>query len=490
MTLSCAVRVLVVMVGISFCSTAWSQGVGGGFGAGGLGGAGGAGGAAGVGAGGGGATGIGGGGAGGAAGVAGGVLIDTQGTVRTVIAKSKRGGLSEKRLSEMAAGVTSQAVNSASVLRKVSLSRLEAACIRFAAKTEHVTPELHFLAGLQRIDYIFVYPEEKDIVIAGPAEGFVIDSFGRATGVKSGRPCLRLDDLMVAFRAVQRSGSIVCSIDPEPGRLADMLTFMRQNAVIKAGQSPAAVFKTASQKLGLQVVRLEGVPVESHFAEALVEADIRMKRLAIGLDSSSVKGLKSHLDFMKPGEDAMQRWWFVPFYEPVTITKDGLTFAIAGQRAQLLAENELVSADGFRSTSPLQRQTTQQFAKHFTEKFPELCEALPVFSQLQNLYDSALVAALIRRYDLQKKSGWEPDLFLDSDRASLGTRPVPRSVESAFNVRKVNRTTTIGMVGGGVVIDHIALANSLETRTDTGKLSEEHDKSDNGRTEEHPWWWD
>ena len=63
------------------------------------------------------------------------------------------------------------------------------------------------IEDLQRIDYVFVFPESKDLVIAGPAEGFAADSTGRVVGVTTGRPPLRLDDLMVALRALERAGT-------------------------------------------------------------------------------------------------------------------------------------------------------------------------------------------------------------------------------------------------------------------------------------------
>ena len=53
------------------------------------------------------------------------------------------------------------------------------------------------LAGLLRVRYVFYYPESKDIVLAGPAEGWVPDASGRVVGITSGRPVLQLQDLAV-----------------------------------------------------------------------------------------------------------------------------------------------------------------------------------------------------------------------------------------------------------------------------------------------------
>ena len=57
------------------------------------------------------------------------------------------------------------------------------------------------LAGLTRVEYVFYYPDTKDIVIAGPAEGYVRDATGRMVGTTTRRATLQLEDLIVALRA-------------------------------------------------------------------------------------------------------------------------------------------------------------------------------------------------------------------------------------------------------------------------------------------------
>ena len=48
-----------------------------------------------------------------------------------------------------------------------TLVKLEAACKRFVDDKKPIPGDLQFLAGLQRIDYVFAYPGEKDLVSAG-----------------------------------------------------------------------------------------------------------------------------------------------------------------------------------------------------------------------------------------------------------------------------------------------------------------------------------
>jgi hypothetical protein len=455
------------------CQTvAFGQGVGGfgaggagGFGAGGFGGAGGAGG---FGAGGfGGAAGVGGGagigGARGAAGVgaAGGILINPDGVVRSVVLQRKVGTLEAQRLSAEAGKNLAADLNQPSPLRKVSLVKLEQAIEEYAVRKEFVPADIFFLAGLQRIDYIFVYPETGDLVIAGPADGFTIDKFGRALGVHSGRPALRLDDLMVAIRSVENASSILCSIDADSSRLAEMYKFMKSKSVVGRNESPDAIFQQAAKILGQHYIRIEGVASESHFAEALVEADLRMKRIAVGADPSPIPKLKSHLAMMKPGEDSYKRWWFVPMYDPVERAEDGLALRLAGQRAQLLSQDEFIAANG-QSIAMAGKASTQEFAKQFTELFPALADAVPCFAQLQNQYDLAVLAALIKHRRIDEAIKWRAILFKDSKRAPVRHGALPKYTDAIATTRKASRTATVGMVSGGVTIDPLATAASLK----------------------------
>ena len=109
--------------------------------------------------------------------------------------------------------------------------------------------------------------------------------------------------------------------------------------------------------LGLQTVRIDGVPPDSHFATMLVEADYRMKRVAIGLETPAVKGMRSHLALIGPGGNTIQRWWFIPCYDSIARSEDGLAFQFIGQRAQLLTQEEVADAEGNRFNAP----TTKAF---------------------------------------------------------------------------------------------------------------------------------
>lgn len=423
---------------------------------------------------------------------AGGIQIDAQGVVTPKFSKMNSGKLNEAKLNAFAKKFVSEDVNVVSPLRKVSLVRLEAAIEDCLKSKKPVPPEMQFLAGLQRIDYVFLDPETKDLVIAGPAEGFAMDDLGRVVGVTNGRPPLRLDDLMVALRALERQASLGCSIDADETRMAKFMQYVKVNSSRTSPAGIAQRYRNMTKILGMQNITVWGVPAESHFGYTLVEADWRMKRLSLAIENPQVAGFRSHLAMIGRGGNATQRFWFMPLYDAFQQNEDATAFHFAGQRAQLMSQEEYVGETGKRSDAATTRVSTQRFAKHFTDKFPKLADSMPVFAELQNAIDLSILAALFKKERLPQKIGWRMSLFLDSERATYATTHAPKQVASVVNFRKAGRGMVVGLIGGGVVINAMDTVRAIEFKTEeadrvegirTGALEKQHPQA-------HPWWWD
>lgn len=421
---------------------------------------------------------------------AGGIKIDAGGVVSLAIATDASGTLDKKRRELAAKKALNSDVNQSSKSRYVSLVELERTVDQFLSQQKPIPDEVFFLAGLQQIEEVFVLPESKDLVIAGPAEGFAPDAVGRMIGVDSGRPTLRLDDFVVALRTLKQSREVGCSIDPVPENLASLQKFIAQGGPATASVVESR-FNQMDDILGMQNVRVDGVPAESHFGVAFVEADYRMKRISMGLENPGVKGLKSHLAMVGAGGNSIQRWWFVPLYDAIYRSQDGLAFRFSGQRLQLLAEEELSDAQGNRSAAPTTRITTKAFAKQFTEKFPELAAKSPIFGELQNLTDWAVFVALLQREKLADKVGWKMTTLNDEKRLTVPTFNAPKKVPSAVNYKKAG-SSIVGLVGGGVVISPSQVVNRTvtaappEQRLDSARQI----AASANRSEAHRWWWD
>lgn len=170
-------------------------------------------------------------------GTAAGVVVDAQGVLRTKTVADA--GLSAERRKAAVTALPND-LQKPAVLRKVALSRLEAEVAKAAATGRGVPSELTRLAGLTRVQYVFVYPATDDtpgeVVIAGPAEPWIEDATGRVLGAISGSPIVLLEDLAAALRCFApgqpQDRLIGCSIDPRQEGLAAMQEFLRETGRI------------------------------------------------------------------------------------------------------------------------------------------------------------------------------------------------------------------------------------------------------------------
>ena len=429
----------------------------------------------------------------------GGIFIDAEGVVRLPETEGLSAQLLKERREAFVGRSLTADLSAFSERRCVSLRLLEQECQRQLERQEPgLSAAVRYLAGLQRIDYLFVDQQSRDIVLAGPAEGFAPDFQGRMVGLTTGRPPLHLEDLVVALNSAFLSRSAIgCSIDPEPSRMVRMREFIRKNSSATSAATAARRYRQMAEILGLQSVSVFGVPGESHFAHVLVEADFRMKRISLGVEPSGVRGLQSHLSLLRPQGNSIQRWWFVPYYEALNASEDRTAYQLLGQRAQLLAQEEIAQDDGERTNAAFTRASTERFAKMFTEHFPELAKKSPVFAEMQNLFDLAVIAALLRKESLPQRLGWEMSLFLGEADRLVGTYAVPRQVDSTSTFRRANRGMILGLVGG-VTIRPDEILGRVETPADPAQrlngLRQDALRGigggDGQPSTDSRWWWD
>lgn len=378
----------------------------------------------------------------------GGIIIDSDGVVATRVVRPEANSALKKKQAEFAQNNLPPEVIESTPSRALSLKTLEAKVAEILAAGGTVPEALQYLGGLQRIDQVVFDRENSDVFLVGPAEGFAPDNYGRMVGTGTGRPPIRLDDLVIALRTVLITGaSPGCSIDPTPENMVRLQQFLSANSTASSTSVVSQRFQTMAQILGPQVVSVFGVPQDSHFALALVEADYRMKRISLGKEPSGVREIRSHLSLLAPQGNSLQRWWFVPLYEPLETNEDETVFVIKGQRTQLMAQEEISDASGRRADAFSTRRSTEQFAKLFTQHYAELADLSPPFAELQSLYDLALTATLIRTYRDRHLNGWQMSTFLREPRLPLERYPVPKSVRSEATSKKAG-SVLVGLIGG------------------------------------------
>ena len=422
-----------------------------------------------------------------------GVAIDAKGVVHRQIFTDPDGQGNRQRAAA-AMATLSHDVAKFSRLRKISLTRLEQA---IRAAQGQPTDEMRYLAGLLRVRYVFYYPDSHDIVIAGPAEGWMDDISGRIVGLKSQRPVVQLQDLVVALRAFPPGKNgvamIGCSIDPTQEGLARMQAFLRSTGSSFAAGQEQAVTQYVTQNLpaalGMQVVSVFGVSPKTHFAEVLVEADYRMKLIGIGLEKPPVK-MVAFVDKVNPNQvsrNALFRWYFVPDYKCVRVTEDKRAMELVGDGVKLVGEDELVNAGGQRKQAGRANMASAAFATSFTQKYSALAEKSPVYAELRNLVNLAVSAAFIQDQGYYSKAGWDLGSWANEKGLAVETYNAPQQVEATVAaIMKGSRLMT--PIGGGV---HIEARSALKPEN---MLQDEEGKLDHARNAVSlpagRWWWD
>ncbi|WP_437185389.1 DUF1598 domain-containing protein [Planctomicrobium sp. SH668] len=386
-----------------------------------------------------------------------------------------------------------------SELRLVSLTRLEREVARRVAEGKPVVESMKQLAGLSQIQYVFVYPEQNEIVIGGPASGWTYNSQGMPVSEVSGRPTLQLEDLVTVLRTFSPEGQSVfgCSIDPKQENLKKVMEFVAESQA-KGPLSPAGVRSWATKVgnvLGTQDITVFGVPGDSRIARVMVEADYRMKLIGIGkLEGGSnipdyFELLAKDPSLASGSLDAL-RWWMTMQYESVQHSADRNAYEICGSGVKCLSENQFLNAGGERIATGNSEPVNRKFAANFTEHYQELAKQDPVFADLQGIFDLALVAAIIQQNELDVQANWDRGVFAADGEYQPFGRPAPKKTESVVNHRVFNGKDVVLQVAGGVRADLATIAKDPALNLESTEIV---GVADNAKAPELPvgrWWWD
>ena len=429
----------------------------------------------------------------------GGVLISAEGILNRRPTPGNARQLNVERFNS--AKVTlNQDLQKVSELRKVSLNRLEAEVAKMIDAGKPVPPDALYLAGLTRITHVFFYPETKDIVIAGPAEGFFFSAENFVVGMNSGRATLKLEDLIVALRAFapdsNKPSLITCSIDPTQEGLVRFRNVVKQwQQAALAGQLRSGmenkIVQSYKDSLGLQTVKVTGVSPKTDFARVLVEADYRMKLIGLELERPSVKGITSFVAKASPRSgNTLQRWFFEPDYDCVTINEDKTAIELRGQGVKLVGEDETVGARGQRKGKGKSSGASRAFTNSFTKTYAKLAEKTPIWAELRNVIDMSVAAAFIQKVDLYNKADWSLGVFDDESRFPVEKYSAATQVAPIANAYWKNNAFMSPIAGGVQVQARVALNSDHVTIDTEGEVNKVRDSVQFDGIKPGQWWWD
>jgi hypothetical protein len=213
----------------------------------------------------------------------------------------------------------------------------------------------------------------------------------------------------------------------------------------------------------------------------------------MNFDPSPVSGLPSYLQMMKGGQkgSAMPRWWLATNYEPLLTDADGLAWELRGPGVKAMTEEDFLLANGERVHSGKASPTAQKWANNMTAKYDELSKRDPIFGQLRNCMDLAIVSALLFKENLTGKANLDLAPLMGENSLPVAEFPVPKQVDTQASFIKKGDNWIIS-ASGGVLIHSWGDADRKEH---SAKLSPVREKaaraaSDNTSSgQPSNWWW-
>ena len=387
-----------------------------------------------------------------------GVYVSKDGLLGVERSQDDSRQLTARRAALVRAGREARAAGKKEQLGYISLPRLFAQAKKAVDAGQPIPDDVRFMGGMTKVKYIFVFPDKKDLVLAGDVEPYDKKNPARPIGLFSGRPVLQLEDLVVTLRHMGPGhvpGQIGCSIDPPRNAMqivSDIIKDPTNRRVSKAEKSQMMV-----QNVGPQTVRYINIAADTRVAYVIVEADYLLKRMAMGVDPSPVAAVRHQKQ-----NDRLQfnRLWLVPHYEPLLVSDDGLSYEIRGQGIKLNA-----SSDQFADKEA--SLAAEGYAKNFTKYFPQLAAAVPSYADLWNITDLAYVSALIAQDRLDRKAGWDLSWVMSEKGCPLTEVTPVQTAETMAYYR------TGAYVVGGVDLRFVDDASPKERQKDEeGKLKE------------------
>lgn len=337
----------------------------------------------------------------------------------------------------LAEGGEAQREDPPPVRRVLSLRQLQHT-LEGSAAGSPASQEAHLLGGLTSVDGFMVDSAEHDVILIGRVDP-------RA-------PSCHVDDLTVALRNVwglyaeddahKQRLTPGCSLEPDEDSNAELAHLADR---VRAADSSAAALlieEWTARCRRLQRVDIWGIPRQTRFAAAMLQADYEMKALVDGTDHLELGGFYSLHDTtmnearsgasrgerISAGPRQVNRFWFHPGEVGVSSGADLLL--ISACRVALLTEARHIAVESGigtpgregRADAALPRPESerlsaasdlaQAFAAQFTRRYAEIAVERPVFAELGQLFRLVLLAELLHAGDSFSVAGLDPGFLL------------------------------------------------------------------------------
>ncbi|MCL2305478.1 MAG: DUF1598 domain-containing protein [Planctomycetaceae bacterium] len=393
----------------------------------------------------------------------GGVAVDAQGVLSNVPTQvlRDRSEVLKQHLKAIPGELTQQ-----TALRKVSLKRLNELIARSSEEGTELPDEALYLGGLTSIQNVVAVPEENDILLIGPAEGWKYDQFGCLVGVKTGKPILLLEDLITLVRLWNGNThpeAMTCSIDPTPEALVRAARLKRNTDM--RSDNAQEFRRELEQAFGMNDVTLSGLPSDCRIARVMVAADYKLKQIGLGLPGTP-KGIPSYVSrvSLRSNTSLSPRFWLTPEYGTISHDVDRLTWDLSQSKVKVMTESDYIDVRGGRVATGTSQPTAAKYARDMTKSYDDLAGKDSVFADLKNCMELSVAVALIYRENLPKRAGCELKMLWDRSAVDLPRYDVPKQVQS---IGVIERKT------GGVVVACGGVEVNPWTKLEKTQLNEE-----------------
>ena len=149
-----------------------------------------------------------------------------------------------------------------------------------------------------------------------------------------------------------------------------------------------------------------------------------------------------------------------------------------------MTEEVFLNRDGQAKPTGTSNKIALRWADDFTERYEKLSVELPVFGQLRNCMDLAVLAALLNKYKLFSNAGFEPELLTDSEKIKLAEYPIPKFAAPQVSHLRLRKSWLIA-VSGGIDIDGWSVAAKTEVDPELSAMLQKVVSAPRER-----WWWD
>lgn len=382
--------------------------------------------------------------------------------------------------------------------RKISLRRLNDAIAASLNEGRELSGEIQHLAGLRRLDAVFLFPDDGDIVICGPAGGWFEEPSGRVVGIDDRQPIVLLDHFLTALRAFgptdELNKVVLCSIDPTREGL-ERFKKLKKDMPIRFSdrewaELPAKFSAAMRESLGRSNIRVHGVPHSSHLAQIMIESDYRMKMIGVGLEPAPIP-MTTFIDAIDRPISGFQQWWLRPNYQRLIEDGEKESLKVIGQTIELVTNRlELTADERLVASKQKSSAAANKYANQFTQKYAQIADHCPVFAQLRSISDLLVVAAWLKKSEGWRRIGWDGGLLMDREQFPEEELPVPLTAESVANAVTKGPMLVTPVGGGFSITPAIALDQEHLKVEAESKEWQQRRKAISDQRPADRWWWD